>query len=61
MANELLEFTGKKDFEDLQFGKGYNLTEDDITAFKADCMRINNLGQFQGLRLSLILRYFDCI
>ena len=42
MANELLEFTGKKDFEDLQFGKGYNLTEDDITAFKADCMRINN-------------------
>ena len=46
---ELLDFTGRKDFEDLKFGKGYNLTQDDIVAFKEDCMRIKNTNDKMAL------------
>ena len=47
--SELLDFTGRKDFEDLKFGKGYNLTQDDIVAFKEDCMRIKNTNDKMAL------------
>ena len=46
---ELLDFTGRKDFEDLKFGKSYNLTQDDIVAFKEDCMRIKNTNDKMAL------------
>lgn len=47
--SELLDFTGKKDFEDLKFGKGYHLTQDDISVFKEDCRRINTIHNQMAL------------
>lgn len=41
MSNELLEFTGRENFDFLEFSKSRYLAAEDINAFKEDCMRIN--------------------